>query len=168
MSICQECDREMLSAASCTISELHIDGVALPLLPYGRDGSALSGPPSRCGDCGAGWGGFHHLGCDLQRCPRCRAQLLGCGCPFDEFGGRSDTDDDCEDDEPAYEGVDIDEDNPCPSCGARSVIPIIYGSPTPMLAALSQHGLVEVAGRAFGAALPSSRCRVCRHAWRRG
>ncbi len=26
----------------------------------------------------------HHPGCDLQACPRCRGQLLSCGCLFDE------------------------------------------------------------------------------------
>ena len=35
---------------------------------------------ANCGDCGAPRGGFHHRGCDLERCPRCSGQLISCGC----------------------------------------------------------------------------------------
>ena len=38
----------------------------------------------RCGDCGVRRGRFHHLGCDIQRCPVCRGQMISCGCRFDE------------------------------------------------------------------------------------
>ena len=35
-----------------------------------------------CGDCGVGADKYHHDGCDLERCPRCKEQAIGCGCPF--------------------------------------------------------------------------------------
>src|SRR3954447_9768085 len=89
MAICLDCDREMRTAPTCVVSTLHLAGAPFPLTPYGRDGPSV---PSggRCGDCGVEPGGFHHLGCDLQRCPRCQRQLLSCGCPFDELGGVGD------------------------------------------------------------------------------
>jgi hypothetical protein len=171
MAICQECEQEMLTASSCTVSDLHVEGVAMRAVPYGREGDAREVPPVRCGDCGVASNGFHHLGCDLARCPRCRQQLLSCGCPFDEFGEQIEDDYDLEvgrelDDDDG-DGVDDVDENPCPSCGSEEVIPIIYGTLSPLLTSLSEHGLVEVAGRAFDGAQPSSRCRDCRHAWSR-
>ncbi|HNU92774.1 MAG TPA: hypothetical protein PKO25_12955 [Spirochaetota bacterium] len=35
---------------------------------------------ARCPDCGVSIGGFHHPGCDQERCPRCGGRLSRCGC----------------------------------------------------------------------------------------
>jgi hypothetical protein len=87
MATCIDCELEMTTAAGCTLSEVLIDGT-----PYARDRST----DARCGDCGARSREFHHLGCDLERCPRCRGQLISCGCWTDgvEEGEEDDDDDD--------------------------------------------------------------------------
>lgn len=53
--------RDMLAAA----------GIGLQLAPY-------------CGDCNVALGQVHHPGCDLEECPRCHGQAIGCGCRDDE------------------------------------------------------------------------------------
>lgn len=76
MVLCQDCGLEMRSAASCTAGTLIIGDERVA---RERIGTPI-GPADRCGDCGAKTGGFHHLGCDLERCPLCRWQLISCGC----------------------------------------------------------------------------------------
>ena len=39
-----------------------------------------------CHDCGAKEGEIHHLGCDMERCPFCGGQLIGCGCEYRLLG----------------------------------------------------------------------------------
>jgi hypothetical protein len=79
-----DCNLEMTTARGCTLSEVTIE-----VAQYARDRCTHR----RCGDCGTKPGGFHHLGCDLERCPRCRRQLISCGCWNDG------TEDEDEDDE---------------------------------------------------------------------
>ena len=48
--------------------------------PYDEYELAGKGP---CGDCGVLRGEFHVSGCDIEQCPVCRGQKLGCGCDLD-------------------------------------------------------------------------------------
>ena len=36
-----------------------------------------------CHDCNVATGQLHHSGCDMEQCPKCGDQLLGCGCEVD-------------------------------------------------------------------------------------
>lgn len=77
MVACQDCKREMNSAESCIVDVLVLRGERFERFRQVRQPRGRSG---RCGDCGIRKGGFHHLGCDMEQCPRCRRQLLSCGC----------------------------------------------------------------------------------------
>ena len=86
MAICTWCEQEMMEGNSCSVEALHLGGIAIPLLRYGREARYRSRRPVRCGDCGVRAGGYHHLGCDLAECPSCGNQLLTCECCYDEQG----------------------------------------------------------------------------------
>lgn len=162
MAICLDCEREMTTAASCTVTSLHVGDTTFPMARHRRSGAG------RCGDCGVEPGGYHHLGCDLASCPRCGRQLLSCGCPFDELDGAKS----CEDYEDGDGYVDEDglddEENLCPMCGSDAVIPILYGGlRDPTMTALETRGVLEL-GSSTAPDRPTSRCKDCEHAWTLG
>lgn len=82
----------MTTADGCTAAALTCEGRVYATFPHGEDPGWRS-TQERCGDCGARRGHNHHLGCDIQVCPRCRRQLITCGCQFDEYHDEPDPDD---------------------------------------------------------------------------
>jgi hypothetical protein len=85
MAVCSWCIGEMETAISCTVAAFHRDGRRFHMVPFGDEPGRRTSS-DRCGDCGVTRGGWHHPGCDLQRCPACGRQLISCGCLFDEDG----------------------------------------------------------------------------------
>jgi len=77
VAICQDCEQEMGTATSCTVDAFVLQGRR-----YDRQRTRRPiGPDGRCGDCGI-VRGYHHTGCDLELCPRCRGQFISCGCTW--------------------------------------------------------------------------------------
>jgi len=77
VATCKHCGCEMTDPATVTCAGNTVveypDGTELPPVPYPVEGR-------RCHDCNVEGGGFHHPGCDAERCPKCGGQLIGCGC----------------------------------------------------------------------------------------
>ena len=72
--MCEACGEVMKEAVSCSANESveTLTGEFLPSIPH-------TDLPRRCHDCGVQPGGFHHLGCDAERCPKCTGQIIQCG-----------------------------------------------------------------------------------------
>jgi hypothetical protein len=75
MAVCRDCKQEMTKADTCTWTHIQFDDDVYP-----RDTYHFGEPSGRCNDCGIKHGGIHHFGCDVERCPRCHMQLIGCEC----------------------------------------------------------------------------------------
>lgn len=82
MAKCTACGREMLTATGCKYAFIFANGKKHRRIKVGDPGDFFEGDPmgSRCGDCGAQVGYYHHWGCDCERCPSCGGQLIGCDC----------------------------------------------------------------------------------------
>lgn len=56
----------------------------------------------KCHDCGVAPGEFHESGCDVERCPFCGFQLIGCDCRYELLNVPRDEDGEIA--EPVYSG----------------------------------------------------------------
>jgi hypothetical protein len=76
---CGICGNKMEEGTSCIESQkiLFSDGKEMTPVKvgHGKDWTELT-----CNDCNAPEDGYHHPGCDMERCPRCRGQLITCDC----------------------------------------------------------------------------------------
>jgi hypothetical protein len=75
---CDNCGRNMMDdhVLSCNHRFVKIGGKL-----YKRNTSYYD-YNERCHDCNIvnGEGHVHHFGCDVERCPKCKCQLIGCDC----------------------------------------------------------------------------------------
>lgn len=78
MSECKLCRQDMNRVEGCKndkvikFSDVSLDAV--------KAGESSDFTDSVCHDCGASVGEPHHVGCDVERCPRCEGQLISCDC----------------------------------------------------------------------------------------
>ena len=82
MAVCDYCEKDMLLVDSCIEVEIKSKGKVHKPIPYGKEEAEWKS--ERCHDCNAKRGGFHHPGCDVERCPICGGQLISCGCLEEE------------------------------------------------------------------------------------
>ena len=79
---CKICGGDMLKVDGCKPSVFIHGGKRYNRVKVGDSGDFFEGgnAETRCGDCGAKYGFYHHDGCDCERCPVCGHQLLSCDC----------------------------------------------------------------------------------------
>ncbi|MCA1024272.1 hypothetical protein [Halobacillus litoralis] len=65
-----------------------VKGVEYKRIKFGDEESIDSrwiDSSSHCGDCAVKKGYFHAIGCDIEYCPKCFGQALGCECEYEEL-----------------------------------------------------------------------------------
>lgn len=82
MEVIRSWPAKIVSAQSETVIPLH-DGV-FDRVRFGREIGWPSPPAHPCHDCAVVSGQIHVVSCDVEQCPRCMGQLIGCGCLWDE------------------------------------------------------------------------------------
>lgn len=85
---CDTCGQEMTdpNTKSCTHQVVKIDGV------WWLRNNTYFDDNEKCHDCGItnGFPNYHHPGCDMERCPKCGGQAIGCECNYDNEIGKVD------------------------------------------------------------------------------
>lgn len=85
MATCIWCNKDMMNPAVVGCSGNTVvkfpDDTSMDPVPYNPD---YGGEDQRCHDCNVKKGHNHHPRCDMERCPKCQGQLIGCGCLDEE------------------------------------------------------------------------------------
>jgi predicted Zn-ribbon and HTH transcriptional regulator len=80
MAECGDCRKEMTNKKTESCSE-DFNLIQINKKAYARNTEYFD-VNERCHDCGIvnKKGNLHHFGCDMERCPKCRGQLISCNC----------------------------------------------------------------------------------------
>lgn len=79
--VCPVCSKKLGEADSCCFLEFRFGDQW-----FRRDSTAFDGN-RRCSDCNIlnEEGNHHHWMCVVEMCPKCKRQLITCGCKIDEM-----------------------------------------------------------------------------------
>lgn len=90
-SVCHQMPKPTPENTPCPVSHVMLRGKKYEKLKWTEDWEECKEPSkvdsiidNPCGDCGTSVGSYHHVGCDMERCPRCKEQFIGCGCAVSE------------------------------------------------------------------------------------
>ena len=83
-TVCKYCHQEKAPVNGCTVSNFSVGDVEYPRIKYGDETESYfdTSGDIPCHDCNAKPGQIHHYGCDVEECPLCHEQLIGCECDF--------------------------------------------------------------------------------------
>jgi len=81
-ALCKDCGQGMKESDGCRLFGIPMkDGSTGDPIKHGEETRSDWGSDGeRCHDCGAKVGHYHHPGCDVEECPGCGGQLIGCEC----------------------------------------------------------------------------------------
>ena len=78
--ICPACGQDKRDAESCGGPLIQVAGEVFERVRFGQESGNRWEEFDYCPECGVSYGGIHHVGCDVEECPRCRTQYLSCDC----------------------------------------------------------------------------------------
>ena len=78
--ICPACGKDKRDAESCGGPLIQVAGEVFERVRFGQESGNRWEDFDFCPECGVSHGGIHHVGCDVEECPRCRTQFLSCDC----------------------------------------------------------------------------------------